>query len=168
MQAQWYVSVAALKRGHTSYDTLRLWNNHLMKLCIDELCINEIMFLLWFIRLSLLPLPLAPDLDVLKTWSNDSKLCPLSCDSAETSLIGVTVVVMVHIVDDHKTHFHLFSGAPEAQIPSQRHCQTLWRKIKQSFAKKSSRSSGSRCADAETYKTFVTKNGGWWRDGRFW
>ena len=78
------------------------------------------------------------------------------------------VVVTVHIIDDHKTHFHLFSGAPEAQIPSQRHCQTLWRKIKQSFAKKSSRSSESRCADAETYKTFVTKNGGWWRDGRFW
>ena len=54
MRAQWYVSVAALKRGHTSYDTLRLWNNHFMKLCIDELCINEIMFLFWFISISLL------------------------------------------------------------------------------------------------------------------
>ena len=44
--AQWDVSAAAWKRGHISYDTPRLWNNNLMKLFIDALCINEIMF--WF------------------------------------------------------------------------------------------------------------------------
>ena len=61
MQAQWDVSVVAQKRGHTSYyivytsyDTLRLWNNHLMKVCIDKSCINAIMFLLWFKSICLL------------------------------------------------------------------------------------------------------------------
>ena len=72
----WDISAAAWKRGHISYNTLRLWNNNLIELFIDALCINKIML---------------PEADILNSLSSDSKMWPLSCAAAEMSHWVITV-----------------------------------------------------------------------------